>query len=435
MKEKRNAKGEGSFKTNPDGTVTHRKSVGYKANGYRKILTVTAANKAACIKKMKKKEDAWNTKKAAGSIASGTTVAGLCEMHLLYQVEQDELKPKSIDRRECTIHKHIDAYPIGKMQLQAIKAANIDTFINELISARKLSASSIEKVLDVLHAAFQWGVIRGELEFNPVASVKLSLIKRIKKMRQKNADDADVKVLSEEEEKLFKAEAMKIDERTGKPKYVAGLYGMLLLHTGMRCGEMLALRWKDVDFDNDLLKIEKSRSVAKNRSPHPEDNRKFIIVEGTTKNEKARVIKLQPEATKILGMIKLYNGEDGAEDLIVKTRTGQPNTATNLEHRMATIFRNAGLTELTGSLHIFRRTFATRMYESGVRVKEIAAYIGDLESTTERYYIAVRKKMMAGGEKQQVVALPMTESKELDKEKQKVGNNRGTVRAPAHWFS
>ncbi len=30
-----------------------------------------------------------------------------------------------------------------------------------------------------------------------------------------------------------------IIEKTGKPKYAAGLYGMLLLHTGMRCGEML----------------------------------------------------------------------------------------------------------------------------------------------------------------------------------------------------
>lgn len=64
---------------------------------------------------------------------------------------------------------------------------------------------------------------------------------------------------------------------------------------------------------------------------------------------------------------------------------------------MATIFRHAGLTELKGGLHIFRRTFATRMYENGARVKEIAAYIGDLESTTEQYYIVVRKKLWRTG--------------------------------------
>lgn len=73
---------------------------------------------------------------------------------------------------------------------------------------------------------------------------------------------------------------------------------------------------------------------------------------------------------------------------------------------MVTIFKNAGLSDLSGGLHIFRRTFATRMYENGARVKEIAAYICDLESTTERYYIAVRKKIMDGDNVNQVVMLP-----------------------------
>ena len=41
-----------------------------------------------------------------------------------------------------------------------------------------------------------------------------------------------------------------------------------------------------------------------------------------------------------------------------------------------------------------------------VRVKEIAAYIGDLESTTERYYIAARKKRIIDGEVVQIVEVP-----------------------------
>lgn len=44
------------------------------------------------------------------------------------------------------------------------------------------------------------------------------------------------------------------------------------------------------------------------------------------------------------------------------------------------------------------------MYEKGA--KEIAAYIGDLDSTTEQYYIAVRKKLVTDGKVQQVVQLP-----------------------------
>ena len=73
---------------------------------------------------------------------------------------------------------------------------------------------------------------------------------------------------------------------------------------------------------------------------------------------------------------------------------------------MATIFRNAGLSDLSSELHIFRRTFATRLYEKGMRTKDIAAYIGDPESTTEKYYIAVRKKRVVEGKVQQIVELP-----------------------------
>lgn len=51
------------------------------------------------------------------------------------------------------------------------------------------------------------------------------------------------------------------------------------------------------------------------------------------------------------------------------------------------------------------------MYEHGARVEEIAAYIGDLESTTQKYYIAIRKKVVANGEMRQVVKLPSVKDK------------------------
>ena len=167
----------------------------------------------------------------------------------------------------------------------------------------------------------------------------------------------------------------------------------------------MALRWGDVDLNQGILTVEKSRSVAKNRAGG-EGSNKYVLVEGSTKNEKARKLALTPEALKVLKMIWNMQSDHEADSLIVRIRTGKGNTATNLEHRMATIFHNAGLSDLRGGLHIFRRTFATRLYEKGVRTKEIAAYIGDLESTTEKYYIAVRKKRVVEGKVQQIVELP-----------------------------
>lgn len=137
VKMKRNAKGEGSFKINKDGSVTHRKNVGYKSNGRRKVLTVTAATKTACIREMKKKEAEWKRKKEAAHICTKDTIVNLCNRHLEYQIENGALKSKSIDRRECTIENQIKNYEIGSMQIQAITSVEVEEHINRLIAEKK----------------------------------------------------------------------------------------------------------------------------------------------------------------------------------------------------------------------------------------------------------------------------------------------------------
>ena len=120
------------------------------------------------------------------------------------------------------------------------------------------------------------------------------------------------------------------------------------------------------------------------------------------------------EALNVLKIVKTQNPFSTDNDFVCITKTGKTNIATNLEHRMSVIFKNAGLTEYTGALHIFRRTFATRMYEEGARIEDIAADIGDLVSTTEKYYIAIRKKVKLEDKTKHIVELPkkqMTDNK------------------------
>lgn len=403
MANKRNAKGEGSFKNNPDGTITHRKNVGYKPNGKRKVLTVTAPTKTACIREMKKKEAEWNNVKELSQIQSRNTIVELCQRHLMYQIENDDLKPKSIDRRECTIENQISGYDIGYLQIKSVSSEDIEQHVKKLIAENKVGESSIVKVIDVLNAAFEWAVRRGDIEKNPVYAIKQELVKKVKKISIKGANDADVTVLTDEEMAKFQETALDT-YNNGKMKYYGGYYCLLLLYTGMRVGEMIALRW--CDWEGGLLTIDKSISMAKNRQKKNDNDNNFISIEGTTKNQKARTIELTNEARWILQKIKDSRESYDKDEFITPTRTGKCNTASNMEHRMKVIMKNAGLEDVQGGLHIFRKTFATRMYENGARVEEIAAYIGDLESTTRKYYIAIRKKVTASGEVRQVVKLP-----------------------------
>ena len=394
----RNTKGEGSFVRNTNGSYTHRKSVGYKLNGCRKVITVTAANKTACIREMKKKENEWLTSRNNGN-SQDLTLEELCQAHLDYQVASQELKPKSIDRRECSIDNHIGKYSIADKLIKDIGVADIDDFISLLINEKRLSASSIIKVLDILNAAYDWGLLRKLAVINPVAPIKTTLRKRISKLKDKTANDTDVRVFSEDEEDIFVQEAMKKDHH-GNYTYSAGLYLVFLLYTGLRVGEFLSLLWSDVDITNGMITICKCSTMVKNRNSLT--GAKYVISTGTTKNEKARRIKLTEKAHEIL--IILWKNR-GKNKLVCITNNDKPNTATNLEHRLTVICKNAGLAGISG-LHTFRRTFATKLYSNGARTKEIAAYIGDLPSTTEHYYIGVRRKVLIGHDAIEVVPVP-----------------------------
>ena len=215
---KRNARGEGSFKKNPDGTITHRKGVGYKPDGKRKTLTVTAVTKTACIKAMKKLEAEWNAEKSETMVDGKDTVYDLCYRHLKYQISNGDLKHKSIDRRECTIENQIKGYDVGYFQCRSVTSVDIEQHVKHLIAEGKVGASSIIKTVDVLNAAYAWAVRRGDLLNNPVVPVKAELVKKISKISGKGANDADVSVLSEEEVKRFKMEALSF-AKNGKRKY------------------------------------------------------------------------------------------------------------------------------------------------------------------------------------------------------------------------
>ena len=398
----RAVKGQGSFKENPDGTITYRKGVGLKDDGKRKTLTVTAANRSICMRLMKEKEAAWLRKKNRTTISPRDTVEDLCTRHLEFQINNGELKPKSVDRREVTIKNQLAGYPIGHLQIQALTSANVDEHINRLIK-EGLSVSSVNKVLDVINAAYDWGVSRGELDENPVLPIKKSIKRRLSKIETKNANEADVIVLSRDEEQEFIRECMR-KYPNGNYRYPGGLFGCLLLHTGMRIGELISLRWSDYDQESGLLSINKSTSVIKNRNKK-DGEKNYISVQGTTKNQKARLLQLTDEAKTDLANIRnRMSGMPG--DLICRTKNGNPYTATMVEHCMSTIYKQLSFDAQISGLHILRRTFATRMYEDGAGVKEIAAYIGDLESTTMQYYIAARKKITVGTGTKQIVPVP-----------------------------
>lgn len=396
----RRANGEGNFSIKDNGMYSLRKQVGNLPNGRPKILTVTATTKTACITLMKKKEDAWKKQTKGGTINNQICLTELCTLHLAEHMNQrDRLKPKSVDRREGTINNQIKEYKIGRLQITSITSHDIKRHIEELLR-ENLSVSTVKKAFDVINSAYNWATEQGSITYNPCIPVKDEIVNRFRVIEAKNAIDKVVIVLSEKEKEKFKDSAL---ERTsiGTYRFPIGRYALLLLYTGMRCGELCALRWGDYDRELHTLSIVKTRFVSKNR----EIEKGYAPKEGTVKTSKFRVIELSEDAQNILNEIYRDSCHRKANDYILLNRKAKPTNPSNMGACVNTIYQHAGLIGISG-LHVFRRTFATQMYDETKDLKAVAAYIGDLESTVSKYYIATTKKIISGGKTINIVPLP-----------------------------
>lgn len=398
----RRAKGTGYLIENPDGTKTLRMTVYNPKTNKDKRIQVTAANETACNRLMKARlKELENMEKLLFS-DSRLTVVQLCRNHLNNQYEQKLIKRTSRDRNEVTIHNQIEPYAIGHMQIGTITTRDIETYFSKLFALEKGSASTIEKAKFILDSAFKWAVARGDLRQNPIDPIRIALKNRFVALKEKTADDEDVRIMtSVEKEKALEVALSKWSN--GSYKYTGGIHYRFLLNTGLRVGEYIALRWEDYDFENHILRINKNRHVVK--AAEGESERKYIALEGTTKNYKARNIELNPEAIKVIEEIYKLTPWKHSKDYICLTRTKKNYTATSMEHIVHAVYKNAGISDNISGLHVLRRTFATQLFDEGYTVKEIAAYLGDEEATVSRYYIAARTTKEIAGKRIAVVSL------------------------------
>ena len=85
-------------------------------------------------------------------------------------------------------------------------------------------------------------------------------------------EDAEVKRLEEAAREKY---------GTGRPLFVHGNLIVFMLHTGLRCGELLALEWSDIDFESKTVSINKNLAKIKNRDTGKDTSKSTLQVKGT----------------------------------------------------------------------------------------------------------------------------------------------------------
>ena len=370
MKKIKRENGQGSIYLRKDGRWVASIQNGFKENGKPNIKTKYAKTQAEAKRKLKEliKEIYTPTEEV---ITNNSLVREYCD-NWLQNVQSNILKPSSYDRKEITLENQV--YPlIGDICMSQVSFDDIQDMINEL-KKQDLSYSTIKKAYEAINGCFKYALIKGDINKNPCIGVTLP--KNLKHQ------DGDIKFYTEKQVELLLNQST-IKYNNGKSKYRLGYGIQLLLYTGLRIGEALALTWEDVDIQNKTIKVNKNLKQVKNR----DDNQsvyKIIIQSSTKTNSGTRIVPLNNKSIEALKQIKEITGQ---YKYVFSTETGNNVSSRTCDRMFRKIQENCGFKEIYG-VHALRHTFASLLFKKGVDVKTVSEILGHKDvSVTYNTYI------------------------------------------------
>lgn len=305
----------------------------------------------------------------------------------LDEYKKPDIKVSSYDRLDETLRLYI------KPEFDGVQLGEVTPdMCNGIITKYKdkgLSFSTIKKIYDALNACFTFAEARHDVYESPMRTV--TMIPKVKFESRRKSDDA--RHLTEDEETAFLAE---IDRQTASTKKYIYRYRdafILDLHTGMRLGELTALNWEDIDFENKSVFVYKTAVMVNERYDDGEKKSGVHqeIQESPKKSKSRRHIPLNDDAITALERLRAQAGDS---PYVFPTQTGARVVMGSLEKQYSNIAAHCGI-EGT-SFHSLRHTFATRLFEKGAEVKKVSELLGHATvAVTYNTYIHVIKESKA----------------------------------------
>lgn len=298
--------------------------------------------------------------------------------HWLETVKKPSVKPASYDRIEQSLRHQI--FPeIGYIQLNALTSDDVQKLINKIISEK--SFSTAKKAYNNLNACFKLAVMRGELLRNPVDGVVMPSEKKFGSKQVFSYSEDQIRLIAQETVRTY---------ANGKPVYRYGQVIILLLNTGMRVGEALYLKWKDVHIDSNNIFVHGNVIEAKT---HNDSTKHYQIIEqDTPKSDKStRYIPLNDNAVNALEALR---NEIGDNKRVIATKNATIVSSRKIYTTMQRILERCGITDAVDIVHALRHTFATQLIRAGVDIKTVSEILGhsDVSTTMKFYYHVIEEQ-------------------------------------------
>ena len=266
----------------------------------------------------------------------------------------NSVKPSTYDRL-ITSYELMCKYDVSDICIDDLTTLDLQQYLNDLVRDR-YALSTIKKQYHLISEFIDYANLSGILQKPLYKGVKLPSESAVKKHKK------EVTTYTKDEEKRLK----EILYRGDSPAFYAAL---IMLETGMRIGEVLALNWSDVDFRRRSVRINKT--VVRIGS-----GRKSYIQNAAKSHTSNRIIPLSREVLRIL---EEMSERDDLNEFVIHNRDGELLTYEAVRWWIRKACEEARVPYY--GQHVFRHTFATRCYERGCDVKILSKLLGHSDVT------------------------------------------------------
>jgi integrase len=267
---------------------------------------------------------------------------------------KDTVRQRTWERYEQIVRVHIKS-ALGRTKLQALSPSHLRSLYRQKLDAG-LAPRTVNYIHTTVHKALKDAVSDGLLPKNAADGVQAPRPKK-----------PEIQPLSREQAKKLLETASREGDR------FEALY-IVALHSGLWEGELLGLRWADLDLEGGTLQVR--RTLSETRTGHKFEK---------PKNGKGRSVKLSQKAIDAFRSHRVRQNEEKKRlrvgflwqdnDLVFPTTTGSTMSCTNLLGRhFKPLLERAGLPAIR--LHDLRHTCATILLMAGKHPKYVQELLG-----------------------------------------------------------
>ena len=254
------------------------------------------------------------------------------------------------------LKRAIEAF--GEMEIADIKPLDIKRLLDKMAKQR-YAAQTVIVQRTVLNLIFDNAILNGYLEINPVASVPLP--RNLTKAKREIPTDQEIRTVMQSADAYF------------------GMFAYLLLFTGCRRGEALALQWRDIDFAHGVIHINKTVTYS-------DGNHNTAVVQAHTKTDSGMrsVVMLDCLRERLAEM------QGKADDFVFGGE--KPLTQSSFRKKWQR-YQKETHTDFTP--HQLRHAYATLLYDANVDEKATQELMGHSKiQTTKDIYTHIRQTRM-----------------------------------------